>query len=429
MKRELILAAGLVGLCLGAARIVSAQTLEVAPSSVMVDETAVIHAGGFEPSEHVSIKAELVDGADQAWSSQAEFVADPKGNVDLTSQAPIKGSYHEVSSMGLVWSMMPAEKSVVAYRAPHGGDAQIIRFSVLRKDQSVAQAQLEQRFIADGVRQIKVEGELQGVLFLPAAGGPQAGVLVVGGSEGGTPLSKAAWLASHGYATLALAYFHHQNLPARLEAIPLEYFGRALAWMMQRPEIAPDRIAVVGTSRGGELALQLGSMFPQFKAVVAYVPANVRFPACCGNTDAPYAWTWKGQPLSYLPLRSRGNPQAEMLAAIAVEQTHGAILVVSGEDDGVWPSSTMCSSIVARLKSSHFSYPVEHLKYPHAGHFAGRPEIVPAWHGLMKHPISGREENLGGNAKGDAESSLDAIPKVLAFLQQNLEKPASGLKK
>jgi dienelactone hydrolase len=395
----------------------------------MVDEAAVIRASGLEPDEHITIKAELTDAASQSWSSQAEFVADAQGNVDLSRQAPVKGSYSEASAMGLVWSMMPAEKRVVAYRGPHSDSSQMIGFSLLRKNQPVSEAQLEQHLIGDGLRQINVQGELQGILFLPKTSERRPGVLVVGGSEGGMPFQKAAWLASHGYAAFALAYFHHQNLPANLAAIPLEYFGRALAWMMQRPEIASDRLAVVGTSRGGELALQLGSMYPEFKAVVAYVPSNVRNPACCGDTRVPYAWTWKGEPLSYLPLRSRGNPEAEMLAAIAVEQTHGAILLISGEDDGVWPSSSMCNSIVSRLKSSHFSYPVEHLKYAHAGHYAGRPEIVPAWHGVMKHPISGREENLGGNAKGDAQSSLDSIPKVLEFLHQNLDQPAAEPRK
>jgi dienelactone hydrolase len=101
------------------------------------------------------------------------------------------------------------------------------------------------------------------------------------------PVRKAAWLASRGYAALALAYFRYDGLPPRLEGIPLEYFGSALAWMTQRPEISSDHIAVVGTSRGGEPALQLGSMFPEIKAVVAYVPSNVRLPACCGNTRAP----------------------------------------------------------------------------------------------------------------------------------------------
>ncbi len=108
----------------------------------------------------------------------------------------------------------------------------------------------------------------------PASGGPYPAVVVLGGSEGGLPLRNAAWLASHGYAALALAYFRYDNLPQRLEAIPLEYFGQALSWMASRPEIDANHIGVMGVSRGGELALQLGSMYPQIKAVVAFVPAS-----------------------------------------------------------------------------------------------------------------------------------------------------------
>jgi hypothetical protein len=56
--------------------------------------------------------------------------------------------------------------------------------------------------------------------------------------------------------------------------------------------------------------LQLGSMYPQIRAVVAYVPANVRYAACCGNTRVPYAWTWKGQPLSFLPAQKTFSERA-----------------------------------------------------------------------------------------------------------------------
>jgi dienelactone hydrolase len=59
-------------------------------------------------------------------------------------------------------------------------------------------------------------------------------VLVVGGSEGGRPLRPAAWLASHGYVALALAYFRFEDLPPQLESIPLEYFQEALRWMGSR---------------------------------------------------------------------------------------------------------------------------------------------------------------------------------------------------
>jgi len=372
------------------------------------------------PNERVSIQAELVDGSNEPWAAQAEFVADAEGVVDTSKQAPVKGSYSEVSAMGLVWSMKPNGKHVGSYRAEKDLGAQMISFQLLRNGQKVASAQLEQLGVSDGVKRINIEGQLHGALLVPAGEGPHPGVLVVGGSEGGMPLRKAAWLASHGYAALALAYFRYENLPRFLEEIPLEYFRSALVWMMRRPEISGDRIAVVGTSRGGELALQLGSMFPDIKAVVAYVPANVRFPACCGDTAVPYAWTWQGQPLSFVPRRALRNPESAIEAAIAVEHTHGPILLIAGEDDGVWESSRMTEAVVQRLKRAHFAYTCERLSYRHAGHRAGRPEIVPTWHGVVTNPTSGREENLGGNAQGDAESSLDAISKVLDFLRQNL---------
>jgi dienelactone hydrolase len=106
----------------------------------------------------------------------------------------------------------------------------------------------------------------------------------------------AAWLASHGYVALALAYFRYESLPSNLEDIPLEYFDQALTFLAERPEVVPNQIGVVGTSRCAKLALHLGSMYPQIKAIVTYAPADTRRPACCGRRRVLPAWTWQGQP-------------------------------------------------------------------------------------------------------------------------------------
>jgi dienelactone hydrolase len=412
MKFRFLLAACL---CACAVGMLSAQKLEVTPPQALCDEVVVIRATGLPPNEPVTIEAALVDGELKHWSSQAEFIADPHGVVDVSMQAPVKGSYKEVSAMGLIWAMKPEDKNAMLYSPQRDLGTQIIEFQLLLGGKSVARAQYEQRKVADGVRQIKVQGELHGVLFVPGASGPHPGVLVLG--RGGAPQERAAWLASRGFAAFALAYFGYEDLPKDLEAIPLEYFGGALAWMRQRPEIIADRIAVLGNSRGGELALQLGSMYPTIKAVVAYVPANVRFPG--NGSNHPYAWTWQGHPLSYTSARGIiDNPSAALQAQIPVERTHGPVLLISGDEDQTWPSAMMANAIVNRLKGAHFQYPVEHLRYSHAGHLAGRPEIVPAWHTEVGRPFP------GGSPKGDAESSLDAIPKVLEFLRTSLENPA-----
>jgi hypothetical protein len=60
------------------------------------------------------------------------------------------------------------------------------------------------------------------------------------------------------------------------------------------------------------------------------------------------------------------------------------------------------------------------LIYPHAGHRAGLPDIVPAWTNGVTGRISGRSTEFGGSPEGNAESSLDATPKVLDFLATSL---------
>jgi dienelactone hydrolase len=407
------------------------QTLTVTPAVAPVDQPVAITASGLQPGEEVTLHSELTDGGDHSWSAEAKFTADPDGKLDLTKAAPLKGSYKGVSAMGLVWSMHPNGDARI-YQPPQKLGPQTIRFKLDSKTGS-ATAQLQQIVLPDDVRLIQLKGSLHGVAFFPPDTAPLPGsqqnpvagtspkrpaLLVVGGSEGGTPMRRAAWFASHGYVTLALAYFNVPGLPQQLRDIPLEYFGEGISWLTQQPEVDPQHIGVVGTSRGGELALQLGSMYPLLHAVVAFVPANVRVQACCDGAGGG-AWTWHGQELAYAMGRFNGMA-SDMRAQIHVEDTHGPILLISGQSDGVWPSSDMTSAVASRLKSEHFKYAVERLDYPNAGHRAGAPEIDPSWHGELRHPISGRPEDLGGTPAGNAASGLDAGPRVLAFLAQAL---------
>lgn len=133
-------------------------------------------------------------------------------------------------------------------------------------------------------------------------------------------------------------------------------------------------------------------------------------------------WTFEGRPQAFLPLRTGGLSEFAMRAEIAVENTRGPILTISGEDDHVWHSASMADSVIARLKRHNFAYECENLKYARAGHSAGRPDIVPAWHGHPRQPLSGREMDLGGSPRGDAESSIDSMPKVLEFLKKAFER-------
>jgi len=147
----------------------------------------------------------------------------------------------------------------------------------------------------------------------------------------------------------------------------------------------------------------------------------VRYAACCLQDGGP-AWLWQGRALPYLiPRRGNQGAAGTASATIAVEKTQGPILMISGANDHLWRSWEMADEVVSRLKRADFAYSYQNLKYRGAGHFAGRPEIVPAWHGEVRNPTSGRAMDLGGSAAGDAESSIDSMPKVLEFLKDTLE--------
>jgi dienelactone hydrolase len=165
---------------------------------------------------------------------------------------------------------------------------------------AVAETRAERRLVAPGVtwRLVRERG-LAGILFLPPGLGPHPAVVTLTGSGGGLRFSRewGALLAPPGYAALALAYFNYEDLPRLLEGIPLEYFGTAIHWLREQPEVRGDRLPVMGISRGGELAQLLGATHPELTAVVGYVPSGIVH-ATPGIGMA--AWTHHGEPVPYL---------------------------------------------------------------------------------------------------------------------------------
>jgi dienelactone hydrolase len=76
-------------------------------------------------------------------------------------------------------------------------------------------------------------------------------------------LSTASLLASHGYPTLAVAYFHAAGLPDSLKKIPLEYSATAARLLAKQPGVDPEDLIALGASRGTEATLLLAQNFPK----------------------------------------------------------------------------------------------------------------------------------------------------------------------
>lgn len=248
--------------------------------------------------------------------------------------------------------------------------------------------------------------------------------------------------ANRGYSGLSLPYTQREGLPKLPEEINLEYFEKALAWLKKQPEVDPNKIIVMGASRNAELALLLASVFPRsISGVVAYAPSAVSW----SNTVLPYnsnelksSWKYKGLDIPYVPMDkisgnqlnsinmleywNKGLQKADFIgpAAIKVEKINGPILLFSGKDDQVWPSSIMADMIEKRLETNTFEHSFQNIKYENAGHLiSSNPDDNTSYRtGTIN--ISGKdyEYEYGGNDEGDFKAKRDAKLKLMEFLEK-----------
>ena len=430
--------------------------LEAKPAFSLVDEPLAIRIAGLEKGQRVVVRAETRDGALKAWSSQATFVASEDGVVDLTTDAPVSGSYGGIDPIGLLWSMTPSDPNQKTYFSKRKPGPLAVTVAVGDGEKTYAECKVQRGFKAPGVtsRALDEDG-LVGTLFIPESSEPAPAVIVLNGSDGGMNEHAAALLASRGYATLALAYFGLEGLPPNLLRIPLEYFGDALGWMRRQAEVDPDAIAVAGHSRGGELALQVGATFPEVRAVIAGAPSSVRQSALVNYRPSSRepAWTLASSAMPFLPYRQsfgdalgfmaswamrRQYYQAAIFermmrdegavarATIEVEKINGPVLLISGAVDQLWPSAQYAEKVMDRLRAHDHPFAYQHASYEGVGHFAcfpyGLPSMPPM---LVISPVKGLQIGFGGTAERTARATEDAWRQIQQFLRASLRPQAA----
>jgi dienelactone hydrolase len=435
--------------------------IELTPNPAFVDEDMEITVRGVAPGSEVSITAETEDDEQRTWKSRAEFTANASGGVNCREQESWRGTYTDVSAMGLFWSMKLDEVSgsgSSTFAKTNAGPHQV-RITARCGERIVSSATLERRYVADDtmVRDLLIDSGLAGAgsaiigrLFIPPGAGPHPVVIVLSGSGGGFDIDKAAVLSRHGFATFALAYFGIAPLPSWLNRVPLEYFERAMDWLRSQSEVDAERIGTLGVSRGSELALLLASTFPTIRTVVAYAPSSVAWAASGrdkGTGELIPCWTHGGQPVPFAPLPLRRfilrsvfpvaalkrpvmfrglfraglrNREAVRRAALRVEEIRGPILLVSGGDDHLWPAAEMSEAILTRLKQKKFVHGTEHLHYPAAGHMLRYPFLPTTSRESSNKHLRGAKFSFGGSTEADAEAQADSWRRAIAFLRRHL---------
>jgi len=293
-----------------------------------------------------------------------------------------------------------------------------------------------------GVRLHEIRTNVIGDLYLPPTSGRVPGLILLGGSDGQPMKERSTLLASNGYAVLNLFYFGHGPLPKQFAEVPLEYLTNAVSWLQAHERVDPTRVGLIGYSRGAEAALLIATFRSDVKAVVAVAPSSVIWPGPGASGYFHSAWSLNGKELPYVPIKfSKGfgtflkevrretqiehrplfedglkNKQAVELATIPVEKIRGALLLISGKDDRVWPSAPMAEMIVGRLRDRQHTFTFQHVCYENAGHSFGLPGVTPSDNRKASF-------KMGGTAAGNAEAAVRSWQTTLEFLQLELGPP------
>lgn len=399
------------------------------PDAALRDERIAIRITGLRPETPVTVRARArLDGV---WESSATFETDDRGSVELTQRAPISGSYEGVDGMGLIWSMEPLDGDGAA-SAPETAATETsgtkraydVSLEAVVDGERVATATTTRRLVAAGVERTAVSADdLVGSFYRPSADEPRPGVVLLHGSRGRPLVDRAGLFASRGYAALALQYFGPPaSVPDSLGSVPVSYFERSVSWLRERPSVSDGPVGVVGVSRGSEAAFMLGAGDERVGAVVAYAPSLYRWGGWVADGEAlpslsmhgTYEVTESGR--RYAPRYRAGVERASerrlSRAAIPVESIDGPLLLISGADDGLWPSTLFARHAMDRLDDADFPHRHEHLAYEDAGHSVRVP--------YAPTTDDGGARDYGGTPAGDARAAADSWPRVLECFGERL---------
>ncbi|GHO86415.1 acyl-CoA thioesterase/bile acid-CoA:amino acid N-acyltransferase family protein [Dictyobacter formicarum] len=415
--------------------------MRIEPLQAQIDQKIDIQLSHLAPRQDVTITAATQDDNGITWQATATFRANEKGAIQVANQRPLKGTYLQNHPMGLIWSMYPrVDEQNQTLFVKKDLQPLNIYFNAEIPGYSSIEIVHKRTFLAPDIKIESIQEQgLIGTFYTPEAGGPYPGIILLSGSSGTSKDQEAALLAAHGYNTLALTYFGVAPLPASLQEIPLEYFKKAIDWLRARPSVQTTQVVIIGLSKGAEAALLVAATFPEINAVIAYAPSALihqGLGATSEDSRERSSWTYRGKQLPFIPYRpsiafqeyilrqrqaqlpvafrraymeSLQNQQYLMPAMIAVEKIRGPVLIISGQEDQMWPSTLFGDMIDERLSKHHHPYFHQHISYAEAGHKIGYPYLPTTIN-------QARGNAYGGTPAGNAYAAEHSWQAVLTFL-------------
>lgn len=421
--------------------------INVTPIESKTNEPISFQIYTIEPSSRIVIKASTKDDRQEKFVSEATFISDEHGLIDLNLHSPIEGDYKGIDVFGLFWSMQSKKDRMFI---KHTSDPLVIKIDVYHNGELLASEQITRTFYQKNIIKRELNDDsMIGTLFYPENGDSLPAVVIVGGSDAGVHESSAALVASEGYVVLALAYFGRKGLQKGIVEIPLEYVDHAFQYLMNLRQVNQKRLGIIGFSRGSELALLYASHFPNIKSVIAIAPSAVVFSGLINMQPVERsAWTYKNTPLPYFQAQRtkqdtfsffkhwiQGKPYSGLdvmnriiqdeqqleETAIPIENIRAPMMFFAGEDDHILPAVFFTKRIEDLLKNHAYKEQNRFIYYENAGHFATFPGSAPNLPQITGTTQYNMRMIFGGTKKDNARAASNSWEKTVKFLNKTLK--------
>ncbi|KAK5606840.1 hypothetical protein CRENBAI_014977 [Crenichthys baileyi] len=394
----------------------------------LFDEPIVVKIDGLRSKQVVTIRARTTDERGMLFSSSAAYRADAGGEIDLSRDPSIGGSYTGVEPMGLLWSMKP-QILHKDFRKTRALDPVMVNFSLHEEEgRMLAEATNERFLMRDGVSRVPVqEGNINGVLFTPPGEGPFPAVLDLYTSMSE---KRACLLANKGFVTLAVPV-----LSGRPQQIHLDHFADAVHFLQQLPKVSSKGVGIVSRSKAGDIALSLATFVRGVKAVVWIngCSANAGLPLYYKNKQLLPALmfdrkklfsTNSGAVISKYAMHDPLNTESRD-SLVPIERACGSFLFVASEDDLAWDSKAYMENMVERL-TNNGKENFESVCYPGAGHCL-EPPYEPFCSSAL-NIFTGMPALWGGEPRAHAAAEVHLWRKIQEFLRTHLSCEAAQTK-
>ncbi|KAH3726110.1 bile acid-CoA:amino acid N-acyltransferase-like isoform X2 [Dreissena polymorpha] len=415
-------------------------SLHVSPMVCMVDEPIHIRMSGLDSSQLVTFVLDLIEN-DTKFESRCLYKADNNGIVDNCRTHSLEGSFTGVEQMGLFWSLKSVgggdlvrlvkkdvtQPMVFSIKVLPGNQVQPASTDLL----PLAETKVQRLFMRPGVRRIRLTGQIKGTVFVPQGEGPFPGLVDMFGGLVSQIETRAALLASHGYATLSLSYLYGEGLPTMLMGADINYIQKSFEWLSEQEYVDEARLGVIGLCFGGHLGLRLATLSSQVKVVVNIngVPIISSFENLNSSFEGSTDWSDK------VYTTEEGvviNQVFDCFSPILIPAwQHGArLLVIVGEDDKqVHPK---WHTYLENHIPDQYRHNLQVFRYEGAGHLIEPPfmphirTVAPGRKRMLTVdfiPEKFKDEKMmaGGYPKPHADAQEHSWKTILEFLEANLK--------